>query len=54
MEIMLKLIRISWKNLGIVGMTYYAWEDFWVSTIEVTLLKRAEAFIPLVVVPILW
>jgi hypothetical protein len=45
---------MSWENLGKVGMTYNAWEVFWVSTIEVTLLKRAEAFIPLTAVPILW
>ena len=33
-------------------MTYNAGEGFRVSTIEVTLLKRAEAFVPLGVVPI--
>lgn len=48
------LIGMSWKNLGKVGMTYNAWKFFRVIAIEVTLLKRAEAFIPLVAVPILW
>ena len=45
---------ISWKNFGKVEMTYNGWEVFWVSTIEVALLKGAEAFIPLVAVPVLW
>jgi hypothetical protein len=45
---------MSWRKLGKVGMAYNAWEVFWVSTIKVTLLKRAEAFIPLMAVPIIW
>jgi hypothetical protein len=45
---------MSWKNLRKVEMTYNAWEIFWVSTVEITLLKRAEALIPLVAVPIFW